>query len=205
MYEFVESSKRGGLVTANHRLSQTQEGIDYFKNLNLKHVRETSGKMQPNILYLDGNNLYAECLRGVQPHHSFEWIEVADCKYLTSFFQLQHAAFNDNKEQISWGDFFDNHFDNPIIRKKGKLDKDGHYIPGTEEEMFMFLELDIKYPENLHDEHNDFPLAPALYEICENNVSKKSKHLINKNNKKGGAKNTKLKNYVVHFSPKKIM
>ena len=82
MYEFVESAKRGGLVTANHRLSQTQEGIDYFKNLNLKHVQETSGKMQPNILYLDANNLYAECLRGAQPHHSFEWIEEADCKYL---------------------------------------------------------------------------------------------------------------------------
>jgi hypothetical protein len=49
--------------------------------------------------------------------------------------------------------------------------------------MFFFLELNIQYPEELHEAHNDFPLAPAIYEITEKDVSPKSRKLIEKDKK----------------------
>ena len=43
-----------------------------------------------------------------------------------------------------------------------------------------FLEVDVDYPEDLHDLHNDYPLAPECVEI--GNVEKLFPNLSNKTN-----------------------
>ena len=48
------------------------------------------------------------------------------------------------------------------------------------------LEVDLKYPENLHDPHNDYPLCPERVE-CKNKVMKLIPNLRDK------------KNYVIHY------
>ena len=53
-----------------------------------------------------------------------------------------------------------------------------------------FLEVDLKYPEDLHNLHNDYPLAPELIKI--RNVEKLIPNLNNKTN------------YVVHYENLKL-
>ena len=53
-----------------------------------------------------------------------------------------------------------------------------------------FLEVDLEYPEQLHDLHNDYPLAPERIKIC--NVEKLIPNLNNKTN------------YVVHYENLKL-
>ncbi|XP_065650958.1 uncharacterized protein LOC136079164 [Hydra vulgaris] len=52
------------------------------------------------------------------------------------------------------------------------------------------LEVDLDYPEHLHDEHNDYPLAPERL-----NIDKVEKLVPNLNNKK---------NYIVHYENLKL-
>ena len=54
------------------------------------------------------------------------------------------------------------------------------------EKMPCILEVDLEYPEELHDLHNDYPLAPERIE-CKNGVKKLIPNLWDKNN------------YVVHY------
>ena len=53
-----------------------------------------------------------------------------------------------------------------------------------------FLEVDLEYPEDLHDLHNDYPLAPERIKI--ENVEKRIPNLNNKTN------------YVVHYENLKL-
>ena len=52
------------------------------------------------------------------------------------------------------------------------------------------LEVDLEYPKELHDLHNDYPLAPELME-----VNKIEKLIPNLNNKT---------NYIIHHEPLKL-
>ena len=56
--------------------------------------------------------------------------------------------------------------------------------------MPCILEVDLDYPESLHDEHNDYPLAPERMTI--NNVDKQVPNLNDK------------KNYVIHYKDLKL-
>ena len=53
-----------------------------------------------------------------------------------------------------------------------------------------FLEIDLEYPEDLHELHNDYPLAPERIKI--GNVEKLIPNLNNKTN------------YVVHYENLKL-
>ena len=56
--------------------------------------------------------------------------------------------------------------------------------------IWVFLEVDLEYPEDLHDLHNDYPLAPERIKI--RNVVKLIPNLNNKTN------------YVVHYENLKL-
>ena len=68
------------------------------------------------------------------------------------------------------------------------------------------LEVDLWYPDDLHEAHNDYPLAPEHLEITPDMLSPYSKHLLEKLGKKPAQNNKKLvpnlmnkKNYIVHY------
>ena len=72
-----------------------------------------------------------------------------------------------------------------------------------------FLEVDLEYPEDLHDLHNDYPLAPERIKI--ENVEKLIPNLNNKTNYVVHYENLKLipnlnnnTNYVVHYENLKL-
>jgi hypothetical protein len=184
MYEFVEKSKRGGLSQVSKRLCQTAEGVNFLEKNGIKCPTKTVGdNLHSNILYLDANNLYGECLQEVQPHHSYNWLTKANCDTATEYFKMIRKQFVNGVEQTTWEKFIGDELDNPMINKKGKKDKNNRIIKDSQEEMYYFFELSIYYPEELHEIHNDFPLAPCLYEITEKDVSPKSKQLIEKDKK----------------------
>ena len=59
-----------------------------------------------------------------------------------------------------------------------------------QKQLSCFLEVDLEYPEHLHDLHNDYPLAPERVKI--GNVEKLIPNLNNKTN------------YVVHYKKLKL-
>ena len=54
------------------------------------------------------------------------------------------------------------------------------------------LEVDLEYPEELHDLHNDYPLAPESIKLEESAVSKLIPNLNNK------------QNYIIHYDNLKL-
>ena len=58
------------------------------------------------------------------------------------------------------------------------------------EHLSCFLEVDLEYPKDLHDLHNDYPLAPERVKII--NIEKLIPNLNNKTN------------YIVHYENLKL-
>ena len=66
------------------------------------------------------------------------------------------------------------------------------------------MEVDLEYPDNLHDSHDQYPLAPQHLDIKEDMLSDHQKKLAAELNCKVGGKKLCLtldnkKNYVVHY------
>ena len=51
-------------------------------------------------------------------------------------------------------------------------------IPLIKSPMGYFLEVDLEYPEALHELHNDFPLAPEKLTVSSDLLSKYCKELL---------------------------
>ena len=69
----------------------------------------------------------------------------------------------------------------------------------------LILEVDLEYPEKLHDLHNDYPLAPEKFKVTNNMLSNYSKRIADKYNISIGLVSkliptlSKKENYVLHY------
>ena len=67
------------------------------------------------------------------------------------------------------------------------------------------MEVDLEYPSELHDLHNDYPLTPEKLEISQNMLSKYCFNITNEYKTKIGGVNKLVPNlgnkskYVVHY------
>lgn len=90
-------------------------------------------------MYLDANNLYGWTMSQNLPTGGFKWVK------------------NDE-----WGNVFvkkeDGGYSIVYDKKKDKENKIKKKI--RKKDIGYFIECDLEYPENLHDLHNDYPLAP---------------------------------------------
>ena len=68
-----------------------------------------------------------------------------------------------------------------------------------------FLEVDLEYPDELHELHNDYPLAPEKLAVANDNLSKYCKKIADKYDIKVGDVKKSISNlrnrtkYVLHY------
>ena len=196
MHDFVESSKRGGLTLAIQRFASSSEGDDILKknfthliNDKLLNASQSKENLKKFIFDFDFNNLYGSVQTMNMPHHSFKWASPELCKELENYYYVKSSQVANGEKLETWEDFHG-------INKKLKK--------GEKEE--YFLEIDFKYPKNIHINHADFPLAPNNFCIQSKDLSKKATNLLNDLSPNSGSYKSEkltttlhgLKNYVVH-------
>lgn len=129
---------------------------------NNKYMKNFNKKEESSfITYLDANNLYG--------HAMCQYLPFGDFKWLTS------DQFEFNEPIVIGGRSWD--------LRTGMLDK----ILNTPEDSKTgyILEVDLEYPKELHDAHNDYPLAPEQKTIDNDMLSEYAfnlKESLNMNN-----------------------
>jgi hypothetical protein len=90
--------------------------------------------------------------------------------------------------------------------KVDKFDQTSIMMLDDHDDKGYIFEVDIEYPQELHDLHNDYPLAPESMQIDSNMLSDHAKKLLEIIESKHDDKNKKLtptllnkSKYVVHY------
>lgn len=157
-------------------LSLTQDPNIYM--MNEKGIR--GGMSTIFKKYATANNKYME---NYDPKKESSYIMYVDANNLYGWAMVQ-------KLPIEGGKFVN--IDNWNIEKIMNYDFENSDIGYN-------FEVDIHYPENLHDLHNDYPLAPEQYCAEDEKLSKYQKYILDKNN----SKRTKTKKLIGHFNDHK--
>ena len=55
-----------------------------------------------------------------------------------------------------------------------------HHVSQTDGKKGLILEVDLEYPRELHDTHNDYPVAPEKVKVSRNMLSKYCKKIAEK-------------------------
>ena len=112
------------------------------------------------IQYLDANNLYGWAMSQSLPTHGFKWMKNLTIDTLMSILDKVNCSMTDPKEQGGFG---------------------GRHSPRG-----YIFEVDLEYPSELWNSHNDYPLAPERLNV--NGVEKLISHF-----------KPRKKNYVIHY------
>ena len=111
-----------------------------------------------NIRHAKANNKY---MKNYDANKESVYLGYHDCNNLYGFSMNQSLPMSD----FSWIDELE--YENI----------DWENMP-TNDETGYILEVDLEYPDNLHDLHNDFPLGPEKMKISNQNLSEYQKNLL---------------------------
>lgn len=163
MYLLFSNCIRGGLSMVCKRSS-------YANNKYLANFDQE--KPSKYILYIDANNLYGHAMRNKLPFKDFQWCDVTD-KQLIS--KILNSSIN------------------TTMMFEAECETTGRSnINEESEETGYLLEVDLEYPEELHDIHSDFPLAPEKISRKFSELSPFAQYLCDKLDLQGSTNNTKL-------------
>jgi len=136
MQLFIEKAFRGGISYIAHR----------YAKANNKYLLDYNPELDDSyLMYLDANNLYGWAMSQPLPTGDFKWLEFN--------FLGKDLPSLDEKGLEKLG-----------IKLKAK-EKDYQLFSHTAlckeiPEKGLFLEVDLEYPKELHNLHNEYPLAP---------------------------------------------
>ena len=121
------------------------------------------------------------------PNKTISWMLLLDANNLYGFAMRQYLPYGNFK----W--IHNNNLTSDDIMKMGDEDDKGY-----------FLEVDLEYPTNIHNLHDQYPLAPDHIKIDENMLSDFQKNLAKDLGTKSGGNKLGLtlynkKNYICHY------
>jgi hypothetical protein len=189
MLLMVEKGIRGGVSTISHRHAKA----------NNPYLPETYDTSKPNsyIPYLDANNLYGWAMSQYLPTGNFKWYQTErDFGKCFSVNPLESqdiyycCVCNLNVPDLCLHENGQYHkdelleYDGEILEEDFLPEIDVMEVSDTSCKGYI-LEVDLEYPSELHDLHNDYPLAPENMVL--NEVGKLVPNLQNK------------KNYIIHY------
>ena len=132
------------------------------------------------------NNKY---MKDYNPKEESKYIMYLDANNLYGWAMIQHLPTTDFKWEKP------EKFDETVIKMLGDTDDRGYVF-----------EVDLEYPEELHDLHNDYPLAPESFQVKTEMLSDCAKNILETIESKHSDKCKKLTptllsktKYVVHY------
>ena len=155
-------------------------GISYIAHrhaeANNKYMKNYDPDKQISyLMYLDANNLYGWAMSKPLPYGNFKWVDVNEY-YIWSNAYYRFEKVNPDANGL-------------IPKRKGI----GH-----------IYEVDLEYPEELHDLHNDYPCAPEKIKVTDDMLSDYCREIKDKFKISSGNVNKLIptlndnKNYVLH-------
>jgi hypothetical protein len=136
--------------------------------------------------YSKANNKY---MKDYDPSKESKYIMYLDANNLYGWAMIQYLP----KNNFRW-------------EKVDKFDQTSIMMLDDHDDKGYIFEVDIEYPQELHDLHNDYPLAPESMQIDTNMLSDHAKKLLDIIESKHDDKNKKLtptllnkSKYVVHY------
>jgi hypothetical protein len=191
MYEMLHGSLRGGMCFVSKRLS-------FAKNPHTIPQRSADNPDNSWIIYLDANNLYGAAMMMRLPYGDYEWMPEWKIRLLFNrrqtleelkdAYTLPHCTDDlDYRKVCEW-------------LMEQREDQDKGYV----------LEVDLEYPDEIHDTMNDYPVAverkevwytelsDAQVELFEQNYGPRAKYTAYKT-KKLLPTLEKKRNYAVHY------
>jgi hypothetical protein len=170
MYNFCEKGLRGGTSMISHRYAKANN--KYMKDYNSEDISSY-------IMYLDANNLYGHAMSRKLPYGKFKWFDYERIN-----------AVNKNYESFKMYDAF-----NKINNKKRESNPLHEFISkklNDDEDTGYFVECDLHYPKELHDIHNNYPLAVEQKSIMKNELSPYQLNQLKIHNERHSEKISKL-------------
>ena len=132
------------------------------------------------------NNKY---MKDYNPKEESKYIMYLDANNLYGWAMIQHLPTTDFK-----------------FEKPEKFDRTSIMMLGDTDDRGYVFEVDLEYPEELHDLHNDYPLAPESFQVKTEMLSDCAKNILETIESKHSDKCKKLTptllsktKYVVHY------
>jgi hypothetical protein len=145
---------RGGLSCIMRR---------YVKANNKYMINYYPDKETIYLIPVDANNLYGYAMQFKLPYRGFKWCNEDELDYLFDSFQNEKRLTSNTKG---------------IECNNNILNID------DESDVGYTLKVDLDYPKELHDKHNDYPFFAIHKDIKYDDLSPYQKRLIDKKNHK---------------------